>query len=94
MNFLEKYRNGETGWEINRVDSNLVEVVMSTPILPCEVLDIGCGTGNNVIWLQEQGFIVTGIDSSELAVQMAKKPLWIRYCMKLFQTTAHKWKGM
>ncbi len=73
MNFQEKYRSGKTGWEINRVDSNLVEVVASTPILPCDVLDIGCGTGNNAIWLQEQGFTVTGIDSSELAVQMAEE---------------------
>ena len=73
MNFQENYRTGNTGWEINRVDSNLVEVVNSTPILPCNVLDIGCGTGNNVIWLQEQGFTVTGIDSSELAVQMARE---------------------
>ena len=73
MNFQEKYRSGKMGWEINRVDSNLVEVVTSTPILPCKVLDIGCGTGNNVIWMQEQGFTVTGIDSSELAVQMAEE---------------------
>ncbi len=71
MDFQEKYRSGETGWEINRVDCNLVNVVATTPILPCNVLDIGCGTGNNVIWLQEQGFTATGIDSSELAVQMA-----------------------
>ena len=73
MDFQEKYKKGETGWEINRVDSNLVEVVNTTPIQPCNVLDIGCGTGNNAIWLQEQGFNVIGIDSSEFAVQMAEE---------------------
>jgi methyl halide transferase len=73
MDFQEKYQKGETGWEINRVDSNLVEVVKATPIQPCNVLDIGCGTGNNVIWLQEQGFNVVGIDSSALALQRAEE---------------------
>ncbi len=72
VDFQEKYQKGETGWEINRVDTNLVEVVTTTPIQPCKVLDIGCGTGNNVIWLQEQGFNVVGIDSSELALQRAE----------------------
>ncbi len=71
MNFQEKYERGETGWEINRVDFNLVDMVMSTPIRPCKVLDIGCGTGDNAIWLQGQGFDVTGIDSSEFALRVA-----------------------
>ena len=73
MDFQEKYEKGETGWEINRVDFNLVDVVTATPIQPCNALDIGCGTGNNVIWLQKQGFNVTGIDSSELALQRAEE---------------------
>ncbi len=73
MDFQEKYEKGETGWEINRVDRNLVDMVTATPIRPCNVLDIGCGTGNNVIWLQEQGFNATGIDSSEFAVQKAEE---------------------
>jgi SAM-dependent methyltransferase len=71
MNFQEKYERGETGWEINRVDCNLVDVVTTTPIQPCTVLDIGCGTGNNAIWLQGQGFDVTGVDSSEFALRVA-----------------------
>jgi len=73
MNFQEKYEKGQTGWEINRVDFNLVDVVTNTPIHPCSVLDIGCGTGNNTIWLQGQGFNVTGIDSSEFAVRAAEE---------------------
>lgn len=73
VDYQGKYEKGETGWEINRVDSNLVEAVTGTPIPPCNALDIGCGTGDNAIWLQAQGFNVTGIDSSEFAVQMAEK---------------------
>jgi len=73
MDFEERYRTGNTGWEINRVDSNLVAVVSTTPISPCKVLDIGCGTGDNAIWLQKQGFTVTGIDISKLAIEAAEK---------------------
>jgi SAM-dependent methyltransferase len=43
------------------------------PIKPCKALDIGCGTGDNAIWLSQQGFRVVGIDSSEIAVEKAKE---------------------
>lgn len=39
------------------------------------VLDIGCGTGKYLKILQASGFKVEGIDSSETAVEMAKKLL-------------------
>lgn len=72
MDFQEKYESGDTPWEIHRVDSHLAKIVSETPIPPCDVLDIGCGTGNDVIWLQQKGFNASGIDSSKLAVQMAQ----------------------
>ena len=48
-------------------------MVQDTPIAPCDVLDIGCGTGNNVIWLQQQGFNAIGVDSTEIAIERARK---------------------
>ena len=72
IDFQERYRSNETSWEINREDRNLVEVVARQPIKPCHALDIGCGTGNNAIWLQQQGFTVTGIDASSLAIERAE----------------------
>ena len=36
------------------------------------VLDIGCGAGRHSLYLQEQGFDVTGIDSSPGAVKVCK----------------------
>jgi len=36
------------------------------------VLDIGCGAGRHSLYLQEQGFDVTGIDISPLAIQVCK----------------------
>ena len=48
-------------------------MVRKTPVAPCNVLDIGCGTGNNVIWLQQQGFNATGIDCTEIAIKRARE---------------------
>lgn len=36
------------------------------------LLDIGCGAGSHSLWLQEKGYEVTAIDTSEGAVQVAK----------------------
>lgn len=36
------------------------------------VLDVGCGPGRHLLWLQEKGFAVTGIDVSPLAVEVAR----------------------
>ncbi len=36
-----------------------------------KLLDIGCGVGRNASWLAKQGFNVTGIDVSEVAIDKA-----------------------
>lgn len=69
--FNQLYETGETPWELNRPDRDLVRWVGDWPISPCKALDIGCGTGFNAIWLHEQGFEVTGADFSAPAVQKA-----------------------
>jgi SAM-dependent methyltransferase len=40
-------------------------------IRPCSVLELGCGTGANAVWLAALGFEVTAIDLSRLAVRRA-----------------------
>jgi SAM-dependent methyltransferase len=37
------------------------------------VLDVGCGPGRHLLWLQERGFEVTGIDISAGVVQVARE---------------------
>jgi len=49
--YRERYKSGDTPWDIGRPDFNLVEIVTQKPILSCKALDIGCGTGDNAIWL-------------------------------------------
>ena len=70
--FDERYKTGNTPWELERPDSNLIEIVKNKNILPCKTLEIGCGTGSNAIWLAQNKFDVTGIDFSSLAIEKAK----------------------
>ena len=71
--FKERYAAGDTPWDIGKPDFNLIQTVTATPIEPCKALDIGCGTGDNTIWLAQQNFHVLGIDSSEIAIEKAKE---------------------
>ena len=49
------------------------KAVTTTPIAPCKALEIGCGTGDNAIWLSQQKFVVIGIDTSEIAIDKARE---------------------
>jgi methyl halide transferase len=71
--FKERYEAGDTPWDIGKPDFNLIQTVTATPIAPCKALDIGCGTGDNTIWLAQQNFPVLGIDTSEIAIEKAKE---------------------
>ena len=70
--FEERYRTGDLPWDIKRPDFNLVNTIKDFHIGPGKGLDIGCGTGDNVIWLSQQGFKMTGIDLSETAIEQGR----------------------
>ncbi|NOX46089.1 MAG: methyltransferase domain-containing protein [Chlorobi bacterium] len=70
--FNPRYETGDLPWDIKRPDFNLKNIVKSRPVEPCKALDIGCGTGDNVIWLAREGFETLGIDMSSKAIEMAK----------------------
>ncbi len=70
--YEERYQTGNTPWDHGMPDGNLMAWVKRWPIEPCKVLDIGCGTGENSIWLARQGFAATGCDISKTAIARAK----------------------
>jgi SAM-dependent methyltransferase len=47
--------------------------VANKPIPSCRVLDIGCGTGDNSVWLAQNGFQVIGTDTSDIALEKARE---------------------
>jgi cyclopropane fatty-acyl-phospholipid synthase-like methyltransferase len=67
--FEEMYK-GTPPWEIDGPQSEIVHLVelgeMKSP-----VLDVGCGTGENALYLVKCGFEVTGIDIVPAAVERA-----------------------
>ena len=71
--FRESYKQGSPPWDIGKADFNLVQTVTTLPIDPCGALDIGCGTGDNAIWLSQHHFHVAGIDTSEIAIEKAQE---------------------
>jgi len=73
--FEDRYQSGDTPWDHGMVDYNLIEAVSRHNIAACRTLDIGCGTGENAIWLSRQGFEVVACDLSSTAIQRAKDKL-------------------
>jgi len=71
--YRERYESGDTPWDVGQPDFNLIEVVTQKPILSCKVLEIGCGTGDNSVWLAQMRFQVIAIDTSDIALEKAKE---------------------
>jgi len=65
------YLTGFTPWDSEEPAEELVEVVEGGAIKPCRALDIGCGTGTNVVYLASKGFEAHGLDISAIALLKA-----------------------
>lgn len=59
-------------WDINEPQPSLVELEKSGGIKG-DVLDIGCGTGDNAIYLASRGYRVVGVDVAPTAVEEARQ---------------------
>lgn len=67
------YQNDNPPWETGRPSEELRRVIAERKIQPCRVIDLGSGSGINAIWLAHQGFEVTGVDFSPLAIEKANR---------------------
>src|SRR5437764_1299806 len=68
----ERYRKDEAPWDTGRPSSELRRVLAEDKIGPGRAVELGCGTGTNAVWLARQGFDVTGVDISPLAIERAE----------------------
>jgi SAM-dependent methyltransferase len=64
------YRSGVPPWDIGRPQPVLVRLVDEGAIAG-SVVDLGCGTGENAIYLASRGCAVVGIDSAPTAIASA-----------------------
>ncbi|OEU88631.1 hypothetical protein DB35_16995 [Streptomyces abyssalis] len=59
-------------WDIGEPQPALVELERNG-LIRGEVLDAGCGTGDNTLFLTERGYPVTGFDGAPTALELARR---------------------
>ena len=60
-------------WDTGYPCTQLRELIASGAVKPCRALDLGCGTGINVIYLAQRGFDAAGLDLSPVAIEKAQQ---------------------
>jgi 2-polyprenyl-3-methyl-5-hydroxy-6-metoxy-1,4-benzoquinol methylase len=72
MDFFEEAYHGSPPWDIGRPQQEFVRLEESGAISG-DVLDVGCGTGENALFLASRGHVVWGVDSAPTAIQIARR---------------------
>lgn len=71
--YKSKNNSKELPWETNSHDNNLEELFNFLKIKNGNVLELGCGSGNDSLWFLKNNFNVTAIDISRKAIFLAKE---------------------
>lgn len=71
VGFDVMYR-GTPPWDIGRAQREIVKLAESG-LIEGDVLDVGCGTGENALSLADRGYKVWGIDSAPKAIAKARQ---------------------
>jgi SAM-dependent methyltransferase len=66
-----RYHRNDVPWDTGQPSSELRRVVAEAAVTPGRAVELGCGTGANAVWLAQQGFNVTAIDLSPVAMERA-----------------------
>jgi cyclopropane fatty-acyl-phospholipid synthase-like methyltransferase len=70
--FFNTAYSGTPPWDIGRAQP-AIERLAEAGEIEGPVLDVGCGTGENALYLAARGFEVTGVDVVEIAVRAARR---------------------
>jgi ubiquinone/menaquinone biosynthesis C-methylase UbiE len=68
MSWWKSVYKGSPPWDIGAPQPEIVRLVENKEIRKGRVLDIGCGLGDNLIFLAKRGFSVTCMDIVRLAI--------------------------
>ncbi len=72
MNFFDSAYRGIPPWDIGRPQKEFIRLAEEGEISG-KVIDVGCGTGENALYLAHLGFEVWGIDAAPSAIKKAKE---------------------
>jgi SAM-dependent methyltransferase len=71
VDFNSVYHDAPPPWDIGRPQKEFVQLEQAGEIVG-SVLDVGCGTGENALFLAAQGHDVWGVDFTPLAIERAR----------------------
>jgi 2-polyprenyl-3-methyl-5-hydroxy-6-metoxy-1,4-benzoquinol methylase len=59
-------------WNVETPPAIIQDLLRSTILSPCNIIELGCGVGNYVRYLSQMGFNVAGVDISDKAIEIAR----------------------
>jgi len=59
-------------WDVGRPQPAFVELLRAGELSKGRVLDVGCGTGENALYLASNGFSAIGVDLTDRAIAVAR----------------------
>jgi SAM-dependent methyltransferase len=77
MGFEGAYRSGAPPWDIGRPQPAIVRLAQQG-FITGDVIDVGCGTGENALYLASTGLTVVGVDAAPTAIAQAKEKARLR----------------
>jgi SAM-dependent methyltransferase len=73
VDWNQRYVQSDTPWDSGVPSQNLKSFLDEGKIKPGRVLELGCGTGTNALFLAQLGFDVTAVDLSKVALERARE---------------------
>src|ERR1700682_6662564 len=70
-NSFEAAHPGTPAWDAGHPQPAIVRLA-ETGQISGSVLDVGCGTGENVLYLAEHGYAAAGVDGAPTAIEKAR----------------------
>lgn len=77
MTFDTAYRTGVPPWDIGRPQPAIVRLA-EQGLIAGRVIDLGCGTGENALYLASRGVTVVGVDAAPTAIARADEKARLR----------------
>ena len=75
LNARSNVRSSSNPWWKLGVNQELIRLVENGRIKPCRAVELGCGSGKNLVFLAKYGFDMTGIEKTPVAIELGHKRL-------------------